>query len=58
MFPFGDNAKGINATGFKYPLNNAELKMDFPLGVSNQLISDTGVIEVGNGFLIVMMVKE
>ena len=58
MFPFGENASGITLSGFKYPLENAELKYNYPLGVSNQLILDSGIIEVKDGILLVMMVKE
>lgn len=58
LFSFGENASGITLSGFKYPLENAELKYNYPLGVSNQLILDSGIIEVKDGILLVMMVKE
>lgn len=58
IFPFGDSANGITLKGFKYPLNNHSLFMNYPLGVSNQLTEDVGIIEVSDGTLIVMTIKE
>ena len=58
VFSFGESATGVSLDGFKYPLVNAELKYDFPLGVSNQLVSAIGKIKVKSGVLLVMMVKE
>ncbi len=58
LFPYGEKASGITLSGFKYPLNKAELRYDYPLGVSNQLISERGLIEIEDGMLLVMMVKE
>lgn len=58
IFPCGEKATGITLRGFKYSLANAELDHSFPLGVSNQLIEDKAYIEVKNGLLLIMMVKE
>lgn len=58
VFPFGDFANGVILKGFKYPLNNYSLFMHYPLGVSNQLVDEFGIIEVNDGILIVMTVKE
>lgn len=58
VFPFGNEALGVNLKGFKYPLENAVLKAEFPLGISNELIGDKGIIEVEKGSLIIMTVKE
>ncbi len=57
IFPFGNNVKGVTLTGFKYPLDNHMLSMEYPLGISNELIENKGIIEVSDGFLIVMMVR-
>lgn len=58
IFTFGESASGVSLDGFKYPLTKAELTYDFPLGVSNQLVCETGKISVTSGVLLVMMVKE
>ena len=58
IFPFENSVKGINLTGFKYPLNKATLSSDYPLGISNEITEDKGIIDIEDGNLIVMMVKE
>ncbi len=58
LFPYGECVKGITLEGFKYSLCNDILKYNFPLGVSNQLIEKKGHIDVDDGLLLVMMVKE
>ena len=58
IFPFENNVKGINLTGFKYPLNEATLTSDYPLGISNEILDEKGIIEVNDGNLIVMLIKE
>lgn len=37
-FSLGDRAEGIDETGFQYPLENAVLTAEFPLGVSNHIL--------------------
>ena len=58
VFPFGNEAKGVSLSGFKYPLSDAFLNIKFPLGVSNVIVSDYGEIRVNEGMLIVMEVRE
>lgn len=41
-------------SGFKYPLTNYCLKPFDPLCVSNELIADSGTIEISNGKLIII----
>jgi thiamine diphosphokinase len=54
VFCFGIKAKGVTLKGLKYPLMDAELTNTYPLGVSNQPVSDKAVIEVKSGTLIVI----
>ncbi len=54
LFSYSDECKGVTASGFKYPLKNAVLKNSFPLGVSNQLTGNAGVISLEKGVLLVM----
>lgn len=58
IFPFENNVKGINLTGFKYPLSESVLTSDYPLGISNEITDEKGIIEVKSGNLIVMLIKE
>lgn len=44
--------------GFRYPLENYELKSSFPLGVSNEITADTAEISVKDGLLLVVRSKK
>ena len=52
-FCLGDRAEGIDEVGFQYPLENASLTPEFPLGVSNHIVEKTATITVRSGALIV-----
>lgn len=52
-FCLGDRAEGIDETGFQYPLSNASLTAEFPLGVSNHIIAPEATITVRSGALAV-----
>ena len=52
-FCLGDRAEGIDETGFQYPLSDAVLTPDFPLGVSNHILEPTATITVRRGALAV-----
>ena len=52
-FCLGDQAEGIHETGFQYPLSDAVLTPEFPLGVSNHILEPTAVVTVRKGILAV-----
>jgi len=52
-FCLGDRAEGIDEVGFQYPLENASLTPEFPLGVSNHIVEENATITVRSGALIV-----
>ena len=52
-FCLGDRAEGIDETGFQYPLQNAVLTPDFPLGVSNHIVAPEAAVTVRCGALAV-----
>lgn len=54
VFCMGDRAKGVTLDGLKYPLKNAELTNEIPLGVSNEFTGNPVRIEVAQGTLLVM----
>lgn len=58
VFPFGGDAAGVTEKGFKYGLENAVMKTDFPNGVSNEFEEDEGVISVKNGSLLIILSRE
>ncbi len=52
-FCLGDRAEGVYETGFQYPLEDAVLTPDMPLGVSNHILEPSAVISVRRGALVV-----
>lgn len=47
-------AGGVSLRGLKYPLHDAEISSEFPIGVSNSFAESSAEIEVRNGVLIIM----
>ena len=41
LFPLQGTLQGVTLTGVYYPLQNAALTADYPLGVSNEFVQDT-----------------
>jgi len=56
--PLGLHAEGVYLKGFEYELEDAELNMDFPVGISNVITSDTAEIQVGEGILLAVIVRD
>lgn len=52
-FCLGDRAEGVDEEGFQYPLKNAVLTPDVPLGVSNHILEPEARITVRKGALAV-----
>lgn len=53
VFCLGDRAEGVYESGVQYPLTDAVLTAEFPLGVSNHILEDTARIRVNQGALAV-----
>lgn len=53
VFCHGDRAEGVTLQGLKYPLSNAVLSCDQPLGVSNEAMGTEAAVAVKNGTLLV-----
>jgi thiamine pyrophosphokinase len=51
-------SSGVTLTGFAYPLTNAVLTQDFPLGVSNEITDTSATIQVEHGTLLVIYSKK
>ena len=49
----GDRAEGVEEQGVQYPLSDACLTPEFPLGVSNHILEDTACVAVRQGVLAV-----
>ena len=58
VFPAGETATGVFETGVQYPLDNATLTADFPLGISNEFAADTAEISCETGALFVLLVQK
>ena len=58
ILPFLGDAFGVTLKGFKYPLDNAIMKCGESLGVSNILLDTKGLINVKDGFLIVIKARD
>ena len=53
VFCLGDRAEGVEETGVQYPLRDAVLTPDFPLGVSNHILEPEARVSVRKGALAV-----
>lgn len=57
VFPISGDARGVSICGAKYPLVNATLTEDYPIGVSNEIVKETAKIEVTDGYLMVLYAR-
>ena len=53
VFAFGGDAKGVTEQGVKYEIQDVTIKMEFPIGTSNEFIGQESMIEVKDGMLLV-----
>ncbi len=58
LFCMGCDAKGVTLVNLKYPLTNATITSDFPLGVSNQFTGKAASVSVTEGSLLALWHKE
>lgn len=54
LLPFGGDAENVTLKGFKYPLQNGTLVSGSSLGISNELVEEEGMIQVGKGKLLMI----
>ena len=54
VFAYGGKAEGVYLSGLKYPLEDALLTTDFPIGVSNVFTGIESDISVRSGKLLIM----
>lgn len=55
LFALGGTCRGITLRGTEYPLENALLTPNFPLGVSNHIVEETAHITVEEGDLFLVL---
>ena len=58
ILPLDSELSGVSLKGFKYPLDNQTMKRSCPIGVSNELISESGEIYTSNGGALVIFSKD
>ncbi|CAM3867310.1 thiamine diphosphokinase [Cohnella lubricantis] len=58
LLPIAGEAAGITLSGFVYPLNDATLRMGMTLGVSNKLAGTEGIVELGEGRLLLIRSRD
>lgn len=54
IFAFGGTARGVTLTGMQYPLDNAEVTENFPIGLGNHILEPQGSVTVADGRLLVI----
>ncbi len=57
VFAFGGSAKGVSLKGLLYPLTDALLTVDFPIGVSNEFLGGPASVSVESGTLLLVWEK-
>ena len=58
LFPMEDRLTGVCIQGAFYPLENAVLTADYPLGVSNEFIADTAQLHCSGGCGLVVLTRD
>lgn len=58
VFCWGQPAQGVTLEGLKYPLQEAVMTAQMPLGVSNEFLGGPARITVRQGTLVAMVVEE
>lgn len=53
VFAFGKDAMGVTEQGLRYSLQGATVKVEFPIGTSNEFIGQESMIEVKEGMLLI-----
>lgn len=55
LFSLSEESVGVTIQGMKYPLNQALLRNDFPVGISNEFIGEASTVSVEKGQLVCML---
>lgn len=55
LFALQKQVLGVTIKGMKYPLNDAVVTEDFPIGISNEFVGEASRVTVRNGTLLVII---
>ncbi|MFZ7132053.1 MAG: thiamine diphosphokinase [Eubacteriales bacterium] len=58
LLPLSNSVKGVTTSGLYYPLNEAELVKEKPLGISNIIIKDHAEVTIKEGELLIIISKD
>ena len=58
VFSLGERCEGVTLERVKYPLSNAILTNAFPLGISNEFLSDTAKVTVEKGTALIILSRD
>ena len=58
LLAYTDVCRDVSVSGVKYPLQNARLTQEFPIGVSNEFCSNAAEISVREGKLLILLSKD
>ena len=50
-----EESRGITLEGLKYPLNNAVIRNEFPIGISNEFTGEAAAVTVEDGTVVCMV---
>jgi thiamine pyrophosphokinase len=57
FLPLGHSANGITLKGFEYEIDNTDMNMSFPIGISNIVGKDSAEVIVSGGILIAIITR-
>jgi thiamine pyrophosphokinase len=58
LIPLTEKVSGVSTSGLLYPLNKADLFFEKSRGIHNEFITETAIVEVAEGILLVILFKE
>lgn len=58
VIPFKGDAKGVTLRGLEYPLDEFDMEYSIPRGISNVMVEDVCEINVIDGCLLIVKIKE
>lgn len=58
LLPLTEQVTGITLRGFRYPLHEATIRLGQSLGISNELMEQTGTIEIKSGLVLVVRSRD
>jgi thiamine pyrophosphokinase len=57
FLPLGHCVNGITLKGFEYEIDNTDMDISFPIGISNVICSDSAEVIVSDGILIAIITR-